>query len=69
VLENVPALDVYNNNNNNTYTLLNTITNNPLILKHGLKDLLDWVKDSYIERDINLVLYINSYLILAHQSM
>jgi len=54
VLENVPALDAYNNNNN-TYTLLNTITNNPLVLKHGLKDLLDWVKDSYIERDINLV--------------
>jgi len=28
-------------NNNNNHTLLNTITNNPLVLKHGLKDLLD----------------------------
>jgi len=27
--------------NNNNYTLLNTITNNPLVLKYGLKDLLD----------------------------
>jgi len=27
--------------NNNNHTLLNTITNNPLVLKHGLKDLLD----------------------------
>jgi len=42
-------------NNNNNYTLLNTITNNPLVLKHGLKDLLDWVKESYLKRDINLV--------------
>jgi len=40
MLENVLALNAYNNNNN-TYTLLNTITNNPLVLKHGLKDLLD----------------------------
>jgi len=28
-------------NNNNNHTLLNTITNNPLVLKHSLKDLLD----------------------------
>jgi len=28
-------------NNNNNYTFLNTITNNPLVLKYGLKDLLD----------------------------
>ena len=42
-------------NNNNNYTLLNTITNNPLVLKYSLKDLLDWVKESYLERDINLV--------------
>jgi len=28
-------------NNNNNYTLLNTITNNPLVLKYSLKDLLD----------------------------
>jgi len=27
--------------NNNNYTLLNIITNNPLILKHNLKDLLN----------------------------
>jgi len=26
-----------------------------LVLKYSLKDLLDWVKDSYIERDINLI--------------
>jgi len=53
------ALKAYNNNNNNnnnnTHTLVNTIINNPLVLKYGLKDLLDWVKDSYIERDINLI--------------
>jgi len=42
-------------NNNNNHTLLNTITNNPLVLKYGLKDLLDWVKESYLERDINLI--------------
>ena len=54
MLKNVPALNVYNNNNN-THTLLNIIINNPLVLKHGLKDLLDQVKDSYIERDINLI--------------
>jgi len=59
VFEDVPlgnsldaALEV---NNNNNYTLLNTITNNPLVLKYGLKDLLDWVKESYLERDINLI--------------
>jgi len=28
-------------NNNNNYTLLNTITNNLLVLKYSLKDLLD----------------------------
>jgi len=27
--------------NNNNHTLLNIITNNPLVLKYGLKDLLD----------------------------
>ena len=26
---------------NNNYTLLNIITNNPLVLKYNLKDLLD----------------------------
>ena len=41
--------------NNNNYTLLNTITNNPLVLKHGLKDLLNQVKESYLKRDINLI--------------
>ena len=41
--------------NNNNHTLLNTITNNPLVLKHGLKDLLDQVKELYLERDINLI--------------
>jgi len=42
-------------NNNNNYTLLNIITNNPLVLKYSLKDLLDWVKELYLERDINLI--------------
>jgi len=45
VFEDVPlgnSLDVaLEVNNNNNYTLLNTIINNPLVLKYGLKDLLD----------------------------
>jgi len=44
VFEDVPlrnSLDAALKVNNNNYTLLNTITNNPLILKHSLKDLLD----------------------------
>ena len=41
--------------NNNNYTLLNIITNNPLILKHNLKDLLNQVKELYLKRDINLI--------------
>jgi len=40
---------------NNNYTLLNIITNNLLVLKYSLKNLLDWVKESYLERDINLI--------------
>jgi len=49
------SLDAVFEVNNNNYTFLNTITNNPLVLKYGLKDLLDWVKELYLERDINLV--------------
>jgi len=57
VFEDVPlrnSLDVALKVNNN-HTLLNTITNNPLVLKYSLKDVLDWVKESYLERDINLI--------------
>jgi len=49
------SLDAALKVNNNNYTVLNTITNNSLVLKYGLKDLLDWVKELYLERDINLI--------------
>jgi len=59
MFEDVPlgnSLDVvFKVNNNNNYTFLNTIINNPLVLKYSLKDLLDWVKELYLERDINLI--------------